>query len=127
MHKLWVALVAMVFVLAGCNVQKIPNQAEGNAPAITPSATPGATNFLPRLDVSGNIITTVYAEGVFIKAEDGTLFMTENGKERKFILSARAEKDITALKITEGTKIIVNYNRVDEGQEAEALSLEKLL
>ncbi len=119
MYKIWAALTVCAVLLTGCNVQKIP----GDAPA----ATPEPTNILPRLDVSGNIITTVYAEGEFIKAEEGILFMTEKGKERKFRLSPRAEKDITVLKITEGTKIIVNYNRVDEGQEAVALSLEKLL
>lgn len=125
MYKIWAALTVCAVLLSGCNVHKIPGDAPTNTPEATNKPTP--TNMLPRLDVSGNIITTIYAEGEFIKAEEGVLYMTEKGKERTFRLSARAEKDITALKITEGTKIIVNYNRVDEGQEAEALSLEKLL
>ena len=119
MHKTWVALTICAVLLSGCNVHKIPGDA--------PTNTPEATNMLPRFDVAGNIITTVYAEGEFIKAEEGVLYMTEKGEERRFRLSARAEKDIEVLEITEGTKIIVNYNRVDEGQEAEAISLEKLL
>lgn len=119
MNKIWAALTVCTVLLTGCNVHKIPGGTAENTPA--------PTNILPRMDVAGNIITTVYAEGEFVKAEGGVLFMTENGEEKRFRLSARAEKDIEALGITEGTEIIVNYNRVDEGQEAEAISLEKLL
>lgn len=119
MHKLLAAALLCTVMLSGCNVQKIPGNSP-HAPTPSPSDTP------PRLDVSGNVITTEYAEGEFVKAEEDILTMTENGQTRQFRLSARAKKHISVLGIGEGTRIIVNYNRVDEGM-AEAISLEKLL
>lgn len=120
MHKIWALSVALVLILSGCNIQKIPAE-------VPPATTEPTPTIPPRKDLSGNIITTLYAEGVFVKTENGMLYMTENETEKQFRLSARAEKNISALGISEGTKIIVNYDGVGEGEVAEAISVEKIL
>lgn len=96
----------------------MPGAAGGDA---TPTPTPAQ-----RVDVHHNPILTEYAEGTFIRTEDGKLILDENGAPHAFTLSARAANDVTALEIQEGTRIIVNYNILADGTE-EAESLEKIL
>lgn len=116
-------LAALVCTAAGCNAKRttgglMPGAESGEQ---APTATP-----VERVDTLNNPILTEYAEGTFIKAEDGKLRIDENGVPHEFTLSARAANDVTVLEIQEGNRIIVNYNILEDGTE-EAESLEKIL
>ena len=91
----------------------------------TQAGTTEATQPPKRVNVIGEEITTGYADGTFKKVENGTLIIDCNGTERAFLLTPRAERDISVLEIGEGQRIIVNFN-VKEGAE-EAESIEKIL
>ncbi len=125
MRKIIPAVLAMALVCsaAGCNAKRstgglVPGAENAeNEPTHTP---------VQRVDAQYNPILTEYAEGAFIRAEDGKLFLDESGVPHEFTLSARAANDVTALDISEGTRIIVNYNILADGTE-EAESLEKIL
>ncbi len=109
---------ALLLTCAGCKARL-----SGEA---GPEETTPAYGDLPRVDGLHNPILTKYAEGSFIKAENGELYLDEKGEEHVFALSARAEKDVQALGFAEGDRMIVNYNILEDGTE-EAESLEKIL
>ncbi len=114
-------LAAFVFMGTGCNTRRTigdltPDGGEQTKTEKQPD----------RVDGLQNPILTKYAEGNFVKRENGKLYVDENGTTRTFSLSERAGKDIQVLGLQEGNRIIVNYNVLEDGSE-EAESLEKIL
>ena len=108
---------ALLLTCSGCKARPSGGDGMPEAPAY---------GDLDRVDTQKNPILTKYAEGNFIKAENGKLSLKEGEKEHVFTLTARAEKDIEVLGIQKGDRMIVNFNILEDGTE-EAESLEKIL
>lgn len=127
MYKFLTVTVLLLSLLSvsGCKKNAPQGEPSPTAGQETQAGTTETTQPPKRVNVLGEEITTGYADGSFKKVENGTLFVDCNGTERSFLLTPRAEKDISALEIGEGQRIIVNFN-VKEGVE-EAESIEKIL
>lgn len=119
----WAALMAaLLCTAAGCSKTEAPSSV---SPAVQETA-PVPTEPPKREDLLGNPILTSYAEGTFSEKADGKLIMQTDAGTRIFLLTERSANDIDSLGIRQGTRIIVNYNVLEDGSE-EAESLEVLL
>ncbi len=105
------AALLLLCTATGCNVKYIP--------AETPSPSP--------VELSEGLKPVgAYVEGVLTKVEDGKLYLDEDGKERVFTLSQRAENDMKVLEIVPENRIVVNLGSTD-GDTPVAESLEKII
>ncbi len=116
-------MTALLCTVTGCNVKKITDETPGAAQSAEKTAT---AQPLRREDALGNPVRTMYAEGAFVSAEAGKLIVEVDGTPREFSLSQRATNDVSGLGIVAGTRLIVNYNVLEDGTE-EAESLEKII
>ncbi len=114
---------ALLCTATGCSKTTAPPP--GESPAVQEAA-PQPTEPPKRADLLGNPILTSYAEGEFSEEADGKLIMHTDAGTREFLLTERSKNDIVSLDIRPGTRIIVNYNVLEDGSE-EAESLEVLI
>ena len=120
MKKLIVGMMTAALLLSGCNVKVIKAPETGTVTEVNP------TPDVPRVDTKGEPIKTGYAEGAFVKAEAGLLHLEAEGKTREFVMTKRAEQDLSVLELKAGDRMIVNIGTLEDGRET-AESLEKII